>query len=78
MRSRCGGDPQWTPPVAGGAAGEEPTFHAPVFVVTHRPAETIVKEGGTSYIFVTKGVDASLTPAQKTAGSDDVLVIGGA
>jgi hypothetical protein len=29
--------------------GEEPTFHAPCFVVTHRPAETIVKKGGTSY-----------------------------
>ncbi len=37
--------------------GEEPTFHAPVFVVTNRPAETIVKAGGTSYTFVTSGID---------------------
>jgi dihydrofolate reductase len=36
-----------------GPWGEEPTFHAPCFVVTHRPADTIVKKGGTSYIFVT-------------------------
>src|SRR3712207_8496007 len=38
-----------------GPWGEEPVFHAPCFVVTHRPAETIVKKGGTSYIFVTEG-----------------------
>lgn len=35
--------------------GREPTFHAPCFVVTHRPAETIVKKGATSHIFVTEG-----------------------
>ena len=50
-----------------GPWGEEPTFHAPVFVVTHRPAETIVKEGGTSYVFVTEGIDAALLRARKAA-----------
>src|SRR4026208_17769 len=35
--------------------GEEPSFHAPVFVVPHRPADPIVKRGGTSYAFVTGG-----------------------
>jgi dihydrofolate reductase len=61
-----------------GPWGEEPSFHAPVSVVTHRPAETIVKEGGTSYIFVTEGIDAALVCAREAAGSDDVMVNGGA
>jgi dihydrofolate reductase len=61
-----------------GPWGEEPTFHAPCFVVTHRPAETIVKQGGTSYIFVTDGIEAALERARQAAGSQDVQVIGGA
>jgi dihydrofolate reductase len=35
--------------------GDDPPFHAPVYVVTHRPAEPIVKAGGTTYEFVTDG-----------------------
>ena len=58
--------------------GEEPVFHAPCFVVTHRPAETIVKKGGTSYTFVTGGVSEALRRAQDAAGAGDVLVNGGA
>lgn len=58
--------------------GEDPTFHAPVFVVTNRPAETIVKAGGTSYIFVTGGIDEALRRARDAAGSADVIVGGGA
>ena len=61
-----------------GPWGDEPTFHAPCFVVTHRPAETITKVGGTSYIFVTDGIEAALHRAQEAAGSQDVLVNGGA
>jgi dihydrofolate reductase len=61
-----------------GPWGDEPTFHAPVFVVTHRPAETIVKKGGTSYIFVTEGIDDALARAREAAGSEDVMVGGGA
>ena len=58
--------------------GEEPVFHAPCFVVTHRPAETIVKKGGTSYVFVTHGIEAALEQAREAAGSQDVQVNGGA
>jgi dihydrofolate reductase len=58
--------------------GEEPTFHAPCFIVTHRPAETIVKKGGTSYIFVTEGIEAAMARAQEDAGEQDVMVNGGA
>jgi dihydrofolate reductase len=61
-----------------GLWGDEPTFHAPVFVVTHRPAETIVKRGGTSYVFVTEGIDHALLRAREAAGPDDVQVSGGA
>jgi dihydrofolate reductase len=58
--------------------GEEPVFGAPCFVVTHRAAETIVKRGGTSYVFVTGGLTEALRRARQAAGSDDVLVNGGA
>ena len=58
--------------------GEEPTFHAPVFVVTNRPADTIVKAGGTSYIFVTGGIDEALGRARDAAEPADVIVGGGA
>jgi dihydrofolate reductase len=50
-----------------GPWGEDPVFHAPVFVVTRRPAETIFKEGGTSYSFVTGGVDDALRQARDAA-----------
>jgi dihydrofolate reductase len=58
--------------------GEEPTFHCPVFVVTNRPAETIEKAGGTSYTFVTGGIDEALQRARDAAGQADVMVGGGA
>ena len=61
-----------------GPWGDEPTFHAPCFVVTHRPAETIVKRGGTSYHFVTDGIEGALERAREMAGAQDVLVNGGA
>jgi dihydrofolate reductase len=61
-----------------GPWGDEPTYHAPCFVVTHRPAETIVKKGGTSYIFVTDGIEAALQLARQAADSQDVWVGGGA
>ena len=61
-----------------GPWGEEPPFHAPCFVVTHRPAETIVKKGGTSYVFVTDGIEAAMAQAREAAGEQDVMVNGGA
>jgi len=58
--------------------GDDPVFHAPVFVVTHRPAEPIVKAGGTSYTFVTDGPDAALRLARQAAGDQDIYLAGGA
>jgi dihydrofolate reductase len=60
-----------------GPWGEEPVYHAPCFVVTHRPADTIVKKGGTSYIFVTEGIEAAMAQAKAAAGAEDVMVNGG-
>src|SRR5262245_23093315 len=58
--------------------GDDPPFHQPVFVVTHRPRAPVVKEGGTTYTFVTDGVAAALARAEEAAGGKDVAVLGGA
>ena len=58
--------------------GENPPFHQPVFVVTHRARDPIVKEGGTTYTFVTGGGAAALARAKEAAGGKDVAVLGGA
>ncbi len=57
--------------------GENPPFHAPVFVVTHRGQERIDKSGGTSYTFVTGGIEAAVEQARAVAGGKDVLLAGG-
>ena len=60
-----------------GPWGDDPVYHAPVFVITHRPAETIQKRGGTSYTFVTDGIEAAMNLAREAAGSQDVHIGGG-
>lgn len=57
--------------------GDSPPFRAPVFVVTHRSREVLVKEGGTSFTFVTDGVERAVELARKAAGDKDVAVAGG-
>jgi dihydrofolate reductase len=57
--------------------GENPPFHAPVFVLTHRGQERIDKAGGTSYTFVTDGVKAAVDQARAVADGKDVLLAGG-
>lgn len=57
--------------------GDNPPFHAPVFVVTHRPAERIEKQGGTSYTFVTDGLARAVDEAKQAADGKDVLIAGG-
>jgi dihydrofolate reductase len=58
--------------------GDDPPYHAPVYVVTHHPREPVVKEGGTTFTFVTEGVEAAIEQARAAAGGRDVLVAGGA
>jgi dihydrofolate reductase len=57
---------------------DNPIFHAPCFVLTHRPHDHIVKQGGTSYTFVTDGVHSAVAQARSAAGNRDVVVNGGA
>ena len=57
--------------------GENPPFHAPVFVVTHRGQERISRSGGTSYTFMTGGIEAAVEQARAVAEGKDVLVAGG-
>ena len=58
--------------------GDDPPFHAPVFVLTHHPREPQPMEGGTTYYFVTDGIQSALTQARVAAGDGDVAVQGGA
>jgi dihydrofolate reductase len=57
--------------------GENPPFHAPVFVVTHRGQERIDKDGGTSYTFVTGGIEDAVKQARDAANGKDILLAGG-
>ncbi|MGW3944140.1 dihydrofolate reductase family protein [Streptomyces phaeochromogenes] len=58
--------------------GDNPPFRAPVFVLTHRPRPTLVKEGGTSFTFVTDGIHSALDRAKAAAGDRNVDIAGGA
>jgi dihydrofolate reductase len=58
--------------------GDDPPFHGPVFVVTHRGREELVKQGGTTFRFVTDGLESALEQATAAAGDKDVSVAGGA
>src|SRR3954454_6327250 len=58
--------------------GDEPPYHAPVFVLTHHPRESIEMAGGTAFHFVTDGFDAALARAKEAAGAMDVDIAGGA
>jgi len=58
--------------------GEEPPYHAPVFVLTHQPREPVRMLGGTTFNFVTDGIESALGQAREAAGSKDVAIAGGA
>jgi dihydrofolate reductase len=58
--------------------GENPPFHAPVFVLTHHPREPLPMEGGTTFHFVTEGIESALEQARAAAGDQDVQIAGGA
>lgn len=57
--------------------GDNPPYHAPTFVLTHFEREPLVMEGGTTFYFVTGGIDEALARAKKAAGSKDVKIGGG-
>jgi dihydrofolate reductase len=57
--------------------GPNPVYHAPVFVLGHRPRPSIGMEGGTTYHFVTEGIEAALERAREAAGDRNVSIAGG-
>jgi dihydrofolate reductase len=73
-----GGAGPWAgDPNAGGWWGDDPPFHVPVFVLTHHARETLVLKGGTSFVFVTDGIESAVAQAREVAGDKDVLASGG-
>jgi dihydrofolate reductase len=58
--------------------GDEPPFHVPVFVLTHHAREPLPMEGGTTFNFVTDGIESALDQAREAAGDKDIHVAGGA
>jgi dihydrofolate reductase len=66
-------DLEWT-----GWWGSEPPYHAPVFVLTHHPRESVEMAGGTTFHFVTGGTGEALERAKSAAGDQNVAIAGGA
>jgi len=71
-------DGPWGENPSRGPWGDEPPFHVPVFVLTHHPREPLEMEGGTTFFFVTEGIDRALELAREAAGERDVSIAGGA
>ncbi|MDP9219860.1 MAG: dihydrofolate reductase family protein, partial [Actinomycetota bacterium] len=72
IRGAWGAD-TWT-----GWWGDDPPYHHPVFVLTHHPRDPVQMEGGTTFHFVTEGIEAALERAKDAAGGKDVALGGGA
>lgn len=58
--------------------GENPPFHGPVFVLTHHPRAPLPMAGGTTFTFVTGGIEAALAQARAAAGDGNIAIAGGA
>jgi len=72
-----GGDGPWDEGWTGWW-GDDPPFHTPVHVLTHHPRKPLEMQGGTTFHFVTDGIEAALEQARAAAGGRDVAVAGGA
>jgi dihydrofolate reductase len=78
-RNMFGGGPgPWGDDPWRGWWGEEPPYRTQVFVVTHHPREPLPMRGGTTFHFVTDGIEPALARAREAAGGTDVLIAGGA
>jgi dihydrofolate reductase len=65
-------DEQWK-----GWWGDNPPYHAPTFVLTHHPRASIEMDGGTTFHFITDGIEAALQCAREAAGQKDIKIGGG-
>jgi dihydrofolate reductase len=77
-RKMFGGGPGDWDPGWKGWWGPNPPYHTPVFVLTHHPREPLTMEGGTTFNFVTDGIESALEQAQTAAGDLKVSIAGGA
>jgi dihydrofolate reductase len=78
-RMFSGGSGPWAEdPNADAWWGDNPPFHVPVFILTHHERESVEKEGGTTFHFVTDGIESALEQARVAAGDKDVAIAGGA
>lgn len=65
--------PEWK-----GWWGDNPPYHAPVFVLSHKTRDAIKMEGGTTFNFINNGIEAALSKAKEAAGDRNVKIMGGA
>jgi dihydrofolate reductase len=78
-RNMFGGGPgPWGDNPWNGWWGDDPPYHHPVYVLTHHPREPLEMLGGTTFFFVTDGIEAALEQAREAAGGQDVSLAGGA
>jgi dihydrofolate reductase len=78
-RNMFGGGPgPWGEDPWNGWWGDEPPFHVPVFVLTHHQREPLELRGGTTFNFVTDGIESALAQAREAAGGKDISLGGGA
>lgn len=68
---------EWRDDAWKGWWGDNPPYHAPTFILTHHPRAPITMEGGTTFHFVTEGIEAALAQAKAAAGALDVKIGGG-
>ncbi len=68
---------EWPDDAWKGWWGDNPPYHAPTFILTHHARASIVMEGGTTFHFVTEGIEAALAQAKAAAGDLDVKIGGG-
>jgi dihydrofolate reductase len=66
-------DETWT-----GWWGDDPPYHVPVYVLTHHSRKPLSMKGGTTFTFVTEGIDSALEQARSAAGDKNVTIAGGA
>ena len=66
-------NPEWK-----GWWGDNPPYHAPVFVLSHKKRQPVKMEGGTTFFFVTDGIESALSKAKEAAGDRNVKIMGGA
>jgi dihydrofolate reductase len=77
-RNMFGGQGPWGDSPWDGWWGDDPPFQHPVFIVTHHEREPVAKRGGTTFTFVTDGIESALEQARAAAGAKDVALAGGA